>query len=470
MIRAEGHRRPTISVFGLGRMGLPIAMRLAAAGHDVRGWDIDASRRAAAADAGVTSAASPTDAVRDPTSVPTDPARNPTPNPTDPARNPAAVPPDALRDIRVLVTVLPGAPEVAALLGAGGAGGGADADAGADAGERVGGGSRRGADRGRGDADGGDSDSTSTSANSDGRKPDGSSGSDGAVSDPTIGDAGRRDSNPDGAGSNGNGTSDVTSDGRDPGGSSRSGGTVSTGTVSGGGTVSTGTVSGGGADSSGEFIDALSPGAVWLDLTSNDPRVAEAVARRLAARGIASVAAPMRGGPAAAASASLGFTVSGDPAAIESVRPLLAALGDPDPVVVGDRVGQAHTLKLAGNAAWFGQLLAITEALQLAVAAGIPPRAALDALRAGPTASALLDEWAPRLLDGDTAPDFGLDRVVEELEALVAIARAAGIEAPVASVTAATHREALAHYGAVDGELLGAAHLQRASGVRLDGR
>jgi 3-hydroxyisobutyrate dehydrogenase len=38
-----------VAVLGLGAMGLPMANRLAAAGHDVTGWDLSPDRRAAAA-------------------------------------------------------------------------------------------------------------------------------------------------------------------------------------------------------------------------------------------------------------------------------------------------------------------------------------------------------------------------------------------------------------------------------------
>jgi 3-hydroxyisobutyrate dehydrogenase len=37
-----------VAVIGLGAMGLPMALRLASLGHEVRGWDLSADRRAAA--------------------------------------------------------------------------------------------------------------------------------------------------------------------------------------------------------------------------------------------------------------------------------------------------------------------------------------------------------------------------------------------------------------------------------------
>jgi 3-hydroxyisobutyrate dehydrogenase len=48
----------TVGLIGLGNMGLPMAQTLRRKGHAVRGFDLDAKRRAAAADSGVALAAS----------------------------------------------------------------------------------------------------------------------------------------------------------------------------------------------------------------------------------------------------------------------------------------------------------------------------------------------------------------------------------------------------------------------------
>src|ERR1700761_8633526 len=79
-------------------------------------------------------------------------------------------------------------------------------------------------------------------------------------------------------------------------------------------------------------LAALRPGGLWLDLTSNAPDVAERVAALAADSGLASVGAPMGGGPSTAAAGTLKFFVGGDPHAIERAGPLLALLGKIDVV------------------------------------------------------------------------------------------------------------------------------------------
>lgn len=69
------------------------------------------------------------------------------------------------------------------------------------------------------------------------------------------------------------------------------------------------------------------------------------------------------------------------------------------------------------------------------------------------------------LLDDDPLAEFGLDRVVEELETLERLATEAGVPYDLLGQTADLHREALAAYGAIDGELLGPRLLLDRAGV-----
>ena len=212
-------------------------------------------------------------------------------------------------------------------------------------------------------------------------------------------------------------------------------------------------------------LDALAPGSLWLDLSSNDPRVSDELAARAAARGVESAAAPIGGGPAEARDGRLTFFL-GAPSSVEArVRDLLAPLGVPLEPLAGRTAGAAQLAKLLANGLWFGQAVAVTEALLLGRSRGLDP-VVLRALLAGSAGgSAFLDRHAGALLAGDPMADFGLDRVVEELDTLERLAIEAGVAHDLLARVAALHRDALAVYGAVDGELLGARLLLERSGV-----
>jgi 3-hydroxyisobutyrate dehydrogenase len=215
-------------------------------------------------------------------------------------------------------------------------------------------------------------------------------------------------------------------------------------------------------------LAAMHPGTVWLDLTSDDPAVVADLAREAAERGIAAVAAPMRGGPADAARGTLGFHVAGPADAVHRVGGILAALGhDPATPRIGDDPASAHVVKLLGNALWFGQVVAVTEALLIGRSLGLDPAALRSALLTGPGTSAFLERHGPALVAGDPMADFGVDRVVEELDAVTRLAAEGGVPHELTALVARLHREALGAYGPVDGELLAGRLLEERAGRRL---
>jgi len=212
----------------------------------------------------------------------------------------------------------------------------------------------------------------------------------------------------------------------------------------------------------GALVDSLPPGSLWLDLTSNDPRVAREIRDVADARGVAAVGAPMAGGVAAARDGSLRFWVAGEASAIGRARPVLEALGSVD--VVGTDIGAGYTAKLLANLLWFGQVVAVTEALLLGQSLGLSPAFLRDQLASSAGGSVFIDEYLDRLLEGDYLESFGIDRCVEELETLVSLAEGADVPFELSSTVARLHREALERFGAVGGELLAAKLLEQRAG------
>ena len=205
----------------------------------------------------------------------------------------------------------------------------------------------------------------------------------------------------------------------------------------------------------------LPKSTLWLDLTSNDPRVARAIA----ASGVETVGAPMGGGVAAAESGSLHFFAGGAATSIDRVRPILEVLGTIEHI--GTDVGDGYTAKLLANLLWFGQAVAVTEALLLGQSLGLAPAALRQTLSASAGGSVFIGEYLDRLLDGDYLEGFGIDRCVEELEILASLARQEGVPFELSTLVARLHREALERFGAVGGELLAARLLEERAGRDL---
>ncbi len=206
--------------------------------------------------------------------------------------------------------------------------------------------------------------------------------------------------------------------------------------------------------------ERLGAPALWIDLTSADPRAAERVAEDRVF-----VGAPMGGSPSDAVAGTLRFFLSGPSESTARAARLLAPLGSPR--LVGTRVGDGYTAKLLANLLWFGQSIAVAEALLLGQELGMQP-AVLQAILAGSAGSSVyLERHAPRLLRGDYLREFGLERVVEELDALRELATSTGSPFELSGLVARLHREALTQFGPVDGELLATALLEERAGRTL---
>ncbi len=114
-------------------------------------------------------------------------------------------------------------------------------------------------------------------------------------------------------------------------------------------------------------------GALLIDLSTSPP----ALARRLAATlGVATLDAPVSGGPVGAEAASLTIMCGGDGAAFASAEPVLAALGTHVVHVGGHGAGQAA--KLCNNLLAGVHMAALCQAVAIARAEGIEPALLYD--------------------------------------------------------------------------------------------
>ncbi len=215
----------------------------------------------------------------------------------------------------------------------------------------------------------------------------------------------------------------------------------------------------------GQLLALMAPGAIWVDLTSTAPAESALCAQEADRHGIASLDAPIGGGPASVRAGQAMVFVGGDPATVGRVEPILKSFAA-TVHHIGTR-GSGHLIKLLINLLWFGNAALVTEAMLVATSAGVTSENFSDVLAGSAGDSAFAQRHLPSLLRGDYLPDFGLDRVVEELDAIDTTARSRQLPHPITTAIAELHRQALNHYGPVNGELLGAAWLEHLASRRL---
>ncbi len=211
-------------------------------------------------------------------------------------------------------------------------------------------------------------------------------------------------------------------------------------------------------------------GSTWLDMGSNPPALSEPMAELAMAAGIGLLEAPVGGGPTEAEQAALQLYVGGDADLVAALRPVLSALADPAKIHHIGPLGHGYLAKLLVNLVWFGQAVAVTEALLLGARAGLDLHRLNDALPSSAIGGAFVEHAVPALLRGDYLTTFGLAGCVDELDALVDLARRLESPFELSALVADTYRQTLQAFGPVDGELLPAALLERRAGLVLHER
>jgi len=126
----------------------------------------------------------------------------------------------------------------------------------------------------------------------------------------------------------------------------------------------------------GGILGAVAPGTLLIDCSTIDVATARRVAEAATAAGLTMVDAPVSGGVAGAAAATLTFMVGGTPEAFASAQPLLEAMGKAVIHAGGSGTGQAA--KICNNMILGVSMIAVSEAFVLAEQLGLDHQKLFD--------------------------------------------------------------------------------------------
>lgn len=145
------------------------------------------------------------------------------------------------------------------------------------------------------------------------------------------------------------------------------------------------------------LVAGMSPGQVYVDMSSVSPQASIQVAERVRSAGAVMLDAPVSGSVPQVQQGTLAIMVGGDDATFRRVEPLLRQLGQ-TVTRVGDN-GAGALLKLAINISLAVQTLAFSEGLLLAERGGIDPHLAAQVMSTSPIGSPMLKTRVPLLLN-----------------------------------------------------------------------
>lgn len=160
-------------------------------------------------------------------------------------------------------------------------------------------------------------------------------------------------------------------------------------------------------------LSGLGKGGILCDMTTSSPELARRIAAEAAARGCASLDAPVTGGDVGAREATLSIFVGGDASALAALRPCFEVMGKRLMHCGGPGSGQQA--KLANQIAVAGVMFSVCESLLYAQEAGLDVAQWLELVVPGAGGSTAMNTLGRRLLRRDYAPGFFIDHFVKDL-------------------------------------------------------
>jgi 2-hydroxy-3-oxopropionate reductase len=178
----------------------------------------------------------------------------------------------------------------------------------------------------------------------------------------------------------------------------------------------------------GGVAEGLSPGKVFVDMSSVSPIGTKELARRVNLLGCEYVDAPVSGGDVGARNATLTIMVGASEAGFARVKPLLELLGK-NVTHVGPN-GAGQTAKVANQIVVALTIEAVAEALLFAAKAGVDPAKVRQALLGGFASSRVLEVHGQRMIERNFEPGARVELHQKDLENALAGARAMGLSLP----------------------------------------
>lgn len=186
------------------------------------------------------------------------------------------------------------------------------------------------------------------------------------------------------------------------------------------------------------IVGGARAGTVIIDMSSIDPAATRDFAARAAEHGLAWVDSPLSGGAPKALLGELTLMAGGTAEDVARAHVVLRHVAS-NYTHMGPS-GSGQTTKLINQVLCGLGFLAVAEATQLALDAGVDVLKIPQALQGGRADSALLQEYLPRFATKDYRRTGRIDNMVKDLNAVNDLARQTGTSMPMTALCTELHR------------------------------
>jgi len=187
-------------------------------------------------------------------------------------------------------------------------------------------------------------------------------------------------------------------------------------------------------------VESLGEGAIVIDMSTIAPTAAQAIAGRLAEKGIGFIDAPVSGSSPKAEDATLTIMAGGSDADFKRVRPLLESMGEL--IVHCGPVGHGQMVKLLNNTLAATNAAVLAEAIAVAEKAGLDMPALAKVVGASSGNSTMFELKSGPMIKHQYERLFKLDHMLKDVRHCLNAASELGAKTPVAEAAKSLYEAA----------------------------
>ena len=169
-------------------------------------------------------------------------------------------------------------------------------------------------------------------------------------------------------------------------------------------------------------------GEIIVDMTTSEPSLAVEIAEAAAARGVATVDAPVSGGDVGARGGTLSIMIGGDAEVVASLAGCWEAMGRTW-VHQGPPGAGQHT-KMVNQTLIAAGMISVCEGLLYAWRAGLDLETVMESVASGAAGSWSLSNLGTRMIAGNFDPGFFVEHFVKDMGIALAEAERMGLDLP----------------------------------------
>jgi 2-hydroxymethylglutarate dehydrogenase len=177
------------------------------------------------------------------------------------------------------------------------------------------------------------------------------------------------------------------------------------------------------------LMKSIRKGQIVMDTSTSPPWESQAMAEKLARKGVEWLDVPISGSSSQARAGNMVFMVGGKKTVFEKVKPVLDQIGKK--TVYAGKSGSGASMKLAVNLTLYLNQAAAIEGLVLGLKAGLPPDVLFDVMTSGAASSNLLTARGKDMLRGNFSPKGPTGIANKDMAIILETAKKLGVVLPV---------------------------------------